>query len=218
VRRQHQHSPPGGTRHDPAWLILQHGRGHGVPAHGDICAHSMGAIKTTTTACGIRGPSRANLTRCPCYPAENGQADTPASIAPAHIKALLPIDRWMRPAGSSMSGFRTQAPEILGLSRHPDLASRSSASGRSRRWSVGPRPTSASGGGCAGFCLSVAISVVADGCPWHWFACGFWLGFDRASVVVEIQHMTRGNLLTQEPSIDKPLSISVTLTYYFYTH
>jgi len=65
-----------------------------------------------TTTCGLR------LRHLRCYPAENGQSDTPASIAPAHIKALLPIDRWMRPAGSSMSGFRTQASEILGQSRH----------------------------------------------------------------------------------------------------
>ena len=98
-----------------------------------MCAHVTGAIKTARTACRSTEASLPKRPKSPCQPADDGQTGTSASVIPIHAKALLPIDQWTGPAGSSMSGFRTQAPEILRPSRRSQARARTTASGRSRR-------------------------------------------------------------------------------------
>jgi len=118
VHRQNQHSPPGNTRHDPAWLILQYGRHYGVPADDPARDHPR-----INPAAG-HGPQQIQC-RSQSYTLQNHSdptigypAASPAPAAPDHPKAVLPIDQRLRPAGSCTGGFRTQAPETLHTFRH----------------------------------------------------------------------------------------------------
>jgi len=98
------------TRHDPAGLSLQHGRGHSVSVGAKMCAHVARSIKSAHIAYRISEALRPNRLR------------SLASLSMVGKLAHMPqppqspfTQRSMDGArGSSMAGFRPQAPEILG--------------------------------------------------------------------------------------------------------
>lgn len=126
ARHHHRQYRSGSLRHDPAWLAQQNDH-----CHCDLIGEAVRAYLKLDPD--TEQKAQRNTHQSQSDGARHGDNRTPDSTpslaAPArqiHPKALLPIDRCMGLAGSSMLEFRTQAPEILRQGRRCNVQGSSS--------------------------------------------------------------------------------------------